>query len=56
LVEYEHLQMLVVVRSAWSIENGLLTPTMKIKRNKIEETVAPMLDAWYGAGKEIVWE
>ena len=33
--DYEQLKMLVVVKEAWSIENGCLTPTMKIKRSRI---------------------
>lgn len=56
LVEYEQLQMLVLVSSPWTIENGMLTPTMKIKRTVIENAVASRLDAWYGAEREIVWE
>jgi hypothetical protein len=29
---------------------------MKIKRSKIEDTYGPMSEAWYAAGKRIVWE
>jgi long-chain acyl-CoA synthetase len=36
VADYEQLQMLVVAREPWSIENGCLTPTMKIKRSRIE--------------------
>ena len=40
LADYEKLQMLVVAKEPWSIENGCLTPTMKIKRSRIEAAVA----------------
>ena len=37
-------------------ENGYLTPTMKLKRAKIEDTYGPKSDGWYGAGQRVVWE
>ena len=51
----QHLQMLVVARTPWSMEAGTLTPTMKIKRARIEAEVAPALDAWYRTGAPVVW-
>jgi long-subunit acyl-CoA synthetase (AMP-forming) len=53
---FERLQFLVVVKDPWAIENGFLTPTMKIKRSKIEDNYGPKNDEWYGAGKRIIWE
>jgi long-chain acyl-CoA synthetase len=53
---FERLQFLAVVKEPWVIENGFLTPTMKIKRSKIEETYEPKSEAWYGAGQRVVWE
>ena len=53
--DYEQLQVIVVVREPWSIENGTLTPTMKIKRSPIEQAVAPRVAAWYASGQRVVW-
>ncbi|UCH28722.1 MAG: hypothetical protein JSV06_10645, partial [Myxococcales bacterium] len=53
---FERLQFLVVVKEPWLIENGYLTPTMKLKRAKIEDTYGPQSDSWYSAGQRIVWE
>jgi long-subunit acyl-CoA synthetase (AMP-forming) len=53
---FERLQFLVVVKDPWLIENGFLTPTMKMKRSKIEDTYGPRIDDWYRAGQRIVWE
>ena len=53
---FERLQFLVVVKDPWLIENGFLTPTMKMKRSKIEDTYGPSIDEWYGAGQRVVWE
>ncbi|MEO7152477.1 MAG: AMP-binding protein [Burkholderiaceae bacterium] len=52
---WERLSRLVVAREPWSIENGCLTPTMKIKRSRIEAAVAPHVDAWYGAPGPVLW-
>ncbi len=56
LVNYERIHNVVVVREVWSIDNGILTPTMKIKRPKIEEHYADKLSAWYDSGQAVVWE
>lgn len=55
LAEYEHLRMLVVMSEPWSIENGQLTPTMKIRRNRIEAAVAPQLESWYASRASVHW-
>ena len=37
LQKNELIQKLICVSEVWSVENGMLTPTMKIKRNVIHE-------------------
>jgi long-chain acyl-CoA synthetase len=55
LPDYERLQMLVVAPEPWSIENGLLTPTMKIRRGKIEAAVEPLVGNWYAGKTPVQW-
>jgi long-chain acyl-CoA synthetase len=55
LPHYEQLQMLVVAPEPWSIENGMLTPTMKIKRSRIESAVEPNLATWYAGKVAVLW-
>jgi long-chain acyl-CoA synthetase len=55
LASHEHLHCLVVARQPWSIENGCLTPTMKVKRNRIEADVAAQVDGWYAQPGPVVW-
>lgn len=55
LPSFEHLRFLAVVDDEWSPENGLLTPTMKIRRPKIEEAYRDRCDAWLARSQEIVW-
>ncbi len=53
--DYEQLKMLVIAKEAWSIENGCLTPTMKIKRSRIEFGVQHQVDDWYNNVETIIW-
>jgi len=55
LLAHERLAMIVVAHEPWSIEEGLLTPTMKIRRNRIEAAVAGRVDSWYSAGQTVQW-
>jgi long-subunit acyl-CoA synthetase (AMP-forming) len=55
LADYEKLRMLVIASEAWSIENGYLTPTMKIKRSRIESSVESQVPAWYEKSGSVFW-
>ena len=52
---YERLEMLVVMREPWTIEEGLLTPTMKIRRSRIEASVESRVETWYASGDQVQW-
>ncbi len=54
LTKHERLDRLVVAPEPWSIANGCLTPTMKIKRRHIESAVAAKIDAWYAASGPVI--
>lgn len=53
---YERIEFIAVAKDEWLIENGFLTPTMKIKRSVLEDAYGPQLDAWYGAKQPVIWE
>ncbi|NKE68293.1 AMP-binding protein [Ramlibacter sp. RBP-2] len=55
LPAHQRLKMIVVANEPWSIENGFLTPTMKIRRNRIESAVAFAVDQWYATGTTVHW-
>jgi long-subunit acyl-CoA synthetase (AMP-forming) len=55
LADYEKMQMIVIANEPWSIDNGCLTPTMKIKRAKIEANVAPVVDKWFDGKDKVLW-
>jgi long-chain acyl-CoA synthetase len=53
---HERLQSIVIATEPWTVENGLLTPTLKLKRNAIEERYAPFVTEWYETGKPVIRE
>ena len=55
LASHEQLQFIVVAAETWTMANGALTPTMKIKRSRIEASVAQAVAAWYDAPGPVVW-
>lgn len=56
LEEHEKLAFIAVVKDIWQIENGFLTPTMKIKRSVIEDAYAPQVEGWYERRQRVVWQ
>ena len=53
---HERLSFMVVVGEGWSIENGCLTPTMKMKRDAIEMRYHQYWKGWYERGHKVIWE
>lgn len=53
--KFARLQCLVVLKEDWTVENGLLTPTLKIKRNVVDERFSKHYPTWYNSGQAIVW-
>lgn len=55
LEHHEQLQKLVVLSDTWTPENGLLTPTLKIKRAEVDKQFSKNYEAWYEGGKGVVF-
>ncbi len=51
---HERIHNIVLVNEEWNIENKLLTPTMKIKRNSIEKKYKEHYSNWYHSSNKIV--
>lgn len=56
LEEHEVLSFAVIVNEPWTVDSGLLTPTLKIKREAIESRYLSRADEWLASGGRIVWE
>jgi len=44
---HEKIHNIIIVKEDWTVENELLTPTMKIKRNAIEKIYQSNYVSWY---------
>ena len=56
LEPHEEIAKIVVVKDAWSIDNGIMTPTMKVKRNEVEKRYGTIIAANDGTKAKVVWE
>ena len=52
---HEQLDCLVVTVDPWTVDNDLITPTFKVKRNRIEDMFAANYERWVGARKTVLW-
>ena len=52
---HERLDCLVVVTTPWTVDNGFVTPTFKVKRNRIEDLFSRHYDSWVAARRAVVW-
>lgn len=55
LEAHEKLAKLILVNEEWSPENGLITPTLKIRRQSIEAHYKPKLDKYMKSESMVVW-
>lgn len=54
LEAHERLTCLVLVAEQWDIDNGFMTPTLKIKRNIIDEFYGDKFEAWAAAREPVI--
>ena len=52
---HERLECVVVTTQAWTVDNDLITPTFKVKRNRIEQVFAARYEGWVASGRRVVW-
>jgi long-chain acyl-CoA synthetase len=53
---HEQLACLVVMTQAWTVDNDLITPTFKVRRNHIESLFAKNYERWVGMKQPVVWD
>jgi long-subunit acyl-CoA synthetase (AMP-forming) len=53
--QFEQVLKLIVVPEQWTVNNGMITPTLKLKRNIIENHYKNNYDQWVNASEKIIW-
>jgi long-chain acyl-CoA synthetase len=52
---HERLQCLVLVSTPWTVDNDFVTPTFKVKRNRVDEVYARHYERWTASGQSVIW-
>jgi long-chain acyl-CoA synthetase len=52
---HEHLCFIAVDPRPWTTDNGLLTPTLKVRRSLIESRYESRFEGWEAQKRKIVW-
>ncbi len=56
LEKHEKIEKAIVMKEDWTVENGLMTPTLKIKRGHVEKIHRPMYRSWFDAQERVLFE
>ena len=56
LEKHEKIDKIIILKDNWTIENEILTPTMKIKRNVIEKKYKENYNKWVKDENEIIFQ
>jgi long-chain acyl-CoA synthetase len=54
LESHEKMSNIIIVNDEWTTEAGLLTPTLKVKRDKLEEKYGGLISQRFS--QPVVWE
>ncbi|HEV2323111.1 MAG TPA: AMP-binding protein [Terracidiphilus sp.] len=53
---HERIAFIAIAEGPWSVSNGLLTPTLKLKRSVLEARYQNLIDDWNARKRPVVWE
>lgn len=56
LEAHEQIAKILVLKDVWTIDNGLMTPTMKVKRNEVEDRYKALLTQHANDREKLAWE
>ncbi len=56
LANYQRLNKAIVVQGEWTVDNEVLTPTLKVKRRVIADRYSSRYEEWDSATAMVLWE
>ncbi len=56
LLSHEKLAKAVIMKEEWTVDNGLMTPSMKVRRNRVEDIHMEMYPVWFNREERLVYE
>ncbi|MCB0463952.1 MAG: AMP-binding protein [Flavobacteriaceae bacterium] len=56
LEKHEKIEKVVIMKEDWNVDNGLTTPTMKVKRNSIEKIHLQFYKSWFEMDDKVIFE
>jgi long-chain acyl-CoA synthetase len=56
LEKHEKIEKAVIMKEDWTMENGLMTPTLKIKRSRVEKIHMHMYRRWFDSEERVLYE
>tara|TARA_R110002073_G_scaffold72537_1_gene177730 strand:+ start:770986 stop:772629 length:1644 start_codon:yes stop_codon:yes gene_type:complete len=56
LEKHEKIEKIVFMKENWNVDNGLTTPTLKVKRNSIEKIHQPYYKQWFEQSEKAIFE
>lgn len=56
LEKHETIEKVIVMKEDWTVDNGLTTPTLKVKRNSIEKIHQPYYKQWFENSEKVIFE
>ena len=56
LASYKKVSTIIVAKGAFSVENGMLTPTLKVKRPQVNNRYLNLLEGWHDKPEKIIFE
>lgn len=54
--KHEKIEKVVIMKEDWNVDNGLTTPTLKVKRNAIEKIHQPYYKQWFDLKEKVIFE